>query len=60
MIKAFKSESGKEQVLKSYNQLLDAWGTECQELDVETPYGITHWYNSGSSRSGSIGNWWLF
>ncbi|MEK3834406.1 alpha/beta fold hydrolase [Paenibacillus sp. FSL R7-0128] len=51
MIKVFKSESGKEQVLRSYNELLDAWGTEFQELDVETPYGTTHCITAGEPES---------
>lgn len=51
MIKVFKSEAGKEQVLRSYNELLDAWGTEFQELDVETPYGTTHCITAGEPES---------
>lgn len=42
MIKIYKSERAKEQVLHSYNQLLQTWSTELQEVDVKTKYGITH------------------
>jgi len=42
MIKIYKSESGKEQVQRSYNQLLKLWAADYEELDINTKYGITH------------------
>lgn len=47
MIKVFKSKAGKEQVLRSYNELLGKWPSELQELDIETPYGTTHCITAG-------------
>ncbi|WP_339206746.1 alpha/beta hydrolase [Paenibacillus sp. FSL K6-3182] len=47
MIKIYKSESGKEQVLRSYNALLELWPTEFEELDINTKYGVTHCLISG-------------
>lgn len=49
MVKVFKSEAGKEQVLRSYNELLGNWRAEFQELDIETPYGITHCITAGEA-----------
>jgi pimeloyl-ACP methyl ester carboxylesterase len=49
MVKVFKSDAGKEQVLHSYNELLEDWGTEFQELDIETPYGTTHCITAGEA-----------
>lgn len=49
MVKVFKSDAGKEQVLRSYNELLGDWGTEIRELDIETPYGTTHCITSGEA-----------
>lgn len=42
MVKVYKREAGKEQVLRSYNELLGRWGIEFRELDVETEFGSTH------------------
>ncbi|OMF23509.1 alpha/beta hydrolase [Paenibacillus sp. FSL H8-0548] len=47
-MKIFKSEKGKDQVLNSYNRLLEMWSTEFQEHDVETEYGTTHCITAGS------------
>lgn len=49
MVKVFKSDAGKEQVLRSYNELLGDWGTEVRELDIETPYGTTHCITAGEA-----------
>lgn len=42
MMKIFKSEAGRDQVLRSYNHLLEQWSTDIQELNLATKYGITH------------------
>lgn len=41
-MKIYKSELGKEQVLRSYNEILEMWSTGFQEVDVQTKYGVTH------------------
>ncbi|MGG4141939.1 alpha/beta hydrolase [Paenibacillus algorifonticola] len=41
-IKIFKSKTGEEQILQSYNHLLKMWLTEYTEVDIKTKYGITH------------------
>lgn len=43
----FKSETAKEQVMNSYNQILAMWSIEYQEHDVETKYGMTHCITAG-------------
>lgn len=47
----FKSETAKEQVMNSYNQILAMWSTEYQEHDVETRYGMTHCITSGKKEN---------
>lgn len=42
MVSAFKSEKKKEQVLKSYDNLLKLWDVDITETDINTKYGITH------------------
>ncbi|WP_277472111.1 MULTISPECIES: alpha/beta hydrolase [unclassified Paenibacillus] len=49
MVKVFKSEAGKTQVLQSYDELLGHWGVEFQELDMDTPYGTTHIITAGDA-----------
>lgn len=49
MVSVFKNEAGKENVLRSYNELLQGWHTEFRELDMETPYGITHCITAGNA-----------
>ncbi|MFF2480420.1 alpha/beta fold hydrolase [Paenibacillus sp. NPDC058071] len=47
MVKVFKNEPAKEQVINSYNRILDMWAIEFQEHDIETEYGKTHCITSG-------------
>ncbi|WP_042202035.1 alpha/beta fold hydrolase [Paenibacillus camerounensis] len=49
MVKVFRSEAGKKQVLQSYNELLGRWGVAFKELDVDTPYGTTHCITAGDT-----------
>ncbi len=42
MTKGYKSEKARENILKTYDQLLARWGCEAAESDVPTPYGDTH------------------
>ncbi|AIQ51676.1 alpha/beta fold hydrolase [Paenibacillus sp. FSL R7-0331] len=49
MVKVFKSEAGKKQVLQSYNELLGRWDVAFKELDVDTPYGTTHCITAGDT-----------
>lgn len=42
MKKIFKSTMGKDLLISSYNKLLDQWGIEKQEIDIDTSYGKTH------------------
>jgi pimeloyl-ACP methyl ester carboxylesterase len=51
MVSVFKSEKGKEQVLKSYNDLLKQWDTDIQEIDLQTKYGTTHCINAGNKEN---------
>jgi pimeloyl-ACP methyl ester carboxylesterase len=51
MIKVFKNDKGKEQVLKSYNQLLKLWNIDIEEVDLETKYGITHCIIAGNKNN---------
>jgi len=41
-MKRYKSLSGRQLITDSYNKLLHSWGTELQEKDIETSYGLTH------------------
>jgi pimeloyl-ACP methyl ester carboxylesterase len=47
MINIYKNDAGKEQVLHSYDRILEMWSTDFQEHDVETAYGMTHCITSG-------------
>jgi len=48
MIKAFKSESARQQVIASYDSLLEGWPVAIQEIDVHTSYGSTHCITAGN------------
>ncbi len=48
-MKRFKSLEGKRLVYESYERLLELWGVDKEELDIDTPYGTTHVIISGSS-----------
>ncbi|RCX06737.1 pimeloyl-ACP methyl ester carboxylesterase [Anaerobacterium chartisolvens] len=51
MVKVFKSNKGKEQVLKSYDQLLTLWDTHIKEVDLVTKYGTTHCIIGGNTKN---------
>jgi pimeloyl-ACP methyl ester carboxylesterase len=48
MVKRFKSEAGKHLLYESYDRLLELWGIDKEELDIETTYGMTHVIISGN------------
>ena len=48
MVKRFKSPEGKQMIYESYDKLLELWGVDKEELDIETLYGKTHIIVSGN------------
>lgn len=48
MVKRFKSQAGKQLIYESYDRLLELWGIDKEELDIETKYGKTHVIVSGN------------
>ena len=48
MVKRFKSSEGKQLIYESYDKLLELWGVDKEELDIETRYGKTHVIVSGN------------
>lgn len=50
-MKRYKSLSGRELIVDSYDTLLQSWGTEYQEKDIATSYGITHVITVDDSQS---------
>ena len=41
-MKVYKSEKAKNQILHSYDKLLDMWKVDLEEKDIPTTYGTTH------------------
>ncbi|MDP4091189.1 MAG: alpha/beta hydrolase [Bacillota bacterium] len=50
-MKVYKSEKAKEKILKTYDQLLDEWGTAVEETDISTTYGTTHVVQCGEKNN---------
>ena len=48
MVERFKSLEGKQLIYESYDRLLELWGVDKEELDIETMYGKTHIIISGN------------
>lgn len=48
MISVYKNDASREQVLRSYDRILEMWATDFQEHDVDTTYGTTHCLTSGN------------
>ncbi len=48
MMGRFKSLAGKQLIYESYDRLLELWGVDKEELDIDTRYGTTHIIISGS------------
>ncbi|MGI2296981.1 alpha/beta fold hydrolase [Paenibacillus sp. GXUN7292] len=47
MVKIYKNDKAKQQVISSYNQLMDRWEVQYQEHTVDTKYGFTHCITCG-------------
>ncbi len=50
-MKVYKSQKAQEQIWETYEQLLAAWDTPVEQVDVPTSYGITHVNVCGSTNS---------
>ncbi len=48
MAERFKSLEGKQLIYQSYDRLLELWGVDKEELDIDTMYGKTHIIISGN------------
>lgn len=42
VIQPFKSENARRDVLKSYDNLINSWDTEIEQIAIPTRYGMTH------------------
>jgi pimeloyl-ACP methyl ester carboxylesterase len=50
-VQAFKHAKGRGLIFKSYDQLLALWGTQVEEIDLPTKYGVTHCIQAGSKEN---------
>ncbi|MDD2648649.1 MAG: alpha/beta hydrolase [Eubacteriales bacterium] len=41
-MKKYRSEKAGREILRTYDELLSRWGTETEELNLKSEYGITH------------------
>lgn len=48
MVKVYKSEKGKQEILRTYDILLKKWDVDYEEIDVKTRYGSTHIITAGT------------
>ena len=48
MVNRYKTPEGGKLILETYDRLLDAWGIEKKELDVDTSFGKTHIVAAGA------------
>ncbi|WP_110930776.1 alpha/beta fold hydrolase [Paenibacillus bouchesdurhonensis] len=48
MVKVYKNKRVEQQVLQSYQGILDMWPVDFQEYHIPTQYGLTHCITSGS------------
>lgn len=46
----YKSISGRQLIMDTYDTLLSSWDTEFEEKDIETKYGLTHVIITGDDR----------
>lgn len=46
-MKIYRSEKARNKILSTYDQLIQRWGVDCTERDVETRYGTTHIVSCG-------------
>lgn len=53
-MKVFKSEKGRNEVLESYDRLLNAWEVDFEETDVASEYGTTHVIQAGDKRNPAL------
>jgi sulfite reductase beta subunit-like hemoprotein len=48
-MKIYRREKARSRILSTYDQLIQRWGVDCIEQDVETRYGTTHIVSAGSA-----------
>lgn len=47
MVKKYRNKKAGEQILRSYDQLLNIWGCDIKERDITTTYGTIHVIETG-------------
>lgn len=50
-MKIYRSEKARSMILSTYDQLIQRWGVDCIEQDVETRYGTTHIVSCGDPQA---------
>ncbi|MEF2965837.1 alpha/beta hydrolase [Paenibacillus sp. M1] len=50
-MKRYKNLNGQQFIIESYEALLNTWGTDYEEKDIETTYGQTHIITAGNSQN---------
>ena len=41
-MKVYKSKKKQQEIVRTYDRLLEQWGVEIEELEIDTRYGMTH------------------
>jgi pimeloyl-ACP methyl ester carboxylesterase len=50
-MKIYRREKARSRILSTYDQLIQRWGVDCIEQDVETRYGTTHIVSCGDPQA---------
>ncbi len=51
MVKTYKNQRAGENIIRTYNELLNQWGVQVEEKEIETTYGSTHVIIAGKPES---------
>lgn len=41
-MKVYKSKKKQQEIVRTYDRLLEQWGVEIEELEIDTRYEMTH------------------
>ena len=50
-MKVYRNKKAGENIIRTYDALIKAWGIEVEELDINTPYGTTHVIAAGDENN---------
>lgn len=53
-MKVYKSKKKQQEIVRTYDRLLEQWGVEIEELEIDTRYEMTHVVACGKKQNPTL------